>query len=277
MLLSDSFEGWRKHKAQRLGASLACYTLLSLAPLLLVLMAVVGLIFGQRTAEHDIIERVRMMVGKDGAKAVEALLEGSRNRTHGGVATAVGLITLLFGASGVIIELRDALNTIWEVPSREVAGLKNRALLFINQRILSFSIVLLISFLLVVVTAISTWIFAAGAMFMSSGPASEAILYVLNLAVSFVIITFLFAVIYKVMPDVKLQWHDVVLGAAVTSLLFTIGKLLLGIYLRKASVGSSYGAFASIIVVVVWVYYAGQIFSSEQSLRGRSPINMDRS
>jgi membrane protein len=260
MLLSDSFDGWSKHKAPRLGASLACYTLLSLAPLLLVVVAVVGLVFGQTTAERGIIEQVRLLVGNDGAKAVEALLEGSRNTTHGIVATAVGLITLLFGASGVMIELRDALNTIWEVPSRELASLKKKALAFIKERAFSFAIVLSIGFLLVVSLAISTWIAAAGAMSASFLPAYEVVFHVLNVLVSFIIITFLFAAIYKVMPDVHLQWRDVVLGGAVTSLLFTVGKLLLGIYLGRASIASSYGAFASIVVLVIWVYYSGQIF-----------------
>jgi membrane protein len=260
ILLSDSFDGWSKHKAPRLGASLACYTLLSLAPLLLVVVAIVGLVFGHSAAERGIVEQVRMLVGQDGAKAAEALLEGSRSTAHGIVATAIGLITLLFGASGVMIELRDALNTIWEVPTREVAGLKNKALAFIKERLLSFAIVLSVGFLLVVSLAISTWIAAAGAMSVSFFPGYEAVLHVLNIAVSFVIITFLFAAIYKVMPDVRLQWHDVLLGGAVTSVLFAVGKLLLGIYLGKASVASSYGAFASIVVLVIWVYYSGQIF-----------------
>ncbi|MFL6452004.1 MAG: YihY/virulence factor BrkB family protein [Bryobacteraceae bacterium] len=260
LLLSDSFDSWTKHKAQRLGASLACYTLLSLAPLLLVVVAVVGLVFGHTAAQREIVEQVRMLVGKDGAKAVEALLEGSRNTTHGIIATAVGLITLLFGASGVMIELRDALNTIWEVPTPEVVGLKSKALALIKERVFSFAIVLSVGFLLVVSLAISTWLAAAGAMSASFLPAYEAVFHILNVLTSFIIITFLFAAIYKVMPDVQLQWRDVVLGGAVTSLLFTVGKLLLGIYLGKASVASSYGAFASIVVLVIWVYYSGQIF-----------------
>jgi membrane protein len=228
--------------------------------LLLVVVAVVGLVFGHTAAERDIVEQVQMLVGSDGAKAVQALLEGSRNTAHGIVATAVGLITLLFGASGVMIELRDALNTIWEVPTREVAGFKNKLLALVKERIFSFAIVLSVGFLLVVSLAISTWLAAAGAMSASFLPAYEAVFHALNVAVSFVIITFLFAAIYKVMPDVQLQWDDVLLGGAVTSLLFTIGKLLLGLYLGKASIASSYGAFASIVILVIWVYYSGQIF-----------------
>jgi membrane protein len=260
MVLSDSLDGWSKHKARRLGASLACYALLSLAPLLLVFVAVVGLVFGQTAAEHGIVERLRMLVGNDGATAAEALLKGSRNKTHGVVTTAVGLTILLYGASGVMIELKDALNTIWEVPSREVDSLQNKALVFIKDRFFSFVIVLWIGFLLVVLLAVTTWIAAAGEMFAPFLPAHGAVLYILNLSVSFILITFVFAAIYKIMPDVHLQWHDVVLGSAVTSLLFTIGKLLLGIYLGKASVASSYGAFGSIVVLVVWVYYSAQIF-----------------
>ena len=260
VLLGDSFDSWSKHKAPRLGASLACYTLLSLAPLLLVLVAVVGLVFGQTAAERGVVEQVQTLVGNDAAKAIAAMLGASRNRTHGVVATAVGLITLLLGASGVMIELRDALNTIWEVPTPTIAGFKKKALAFIKERIFSFGIVLSIGFLLIVSLAISTWIAAAGAVSASFLPALEAILHVLNTSISFIIITLLFAAIYKIMPDVHLQWHDVMLGAAVTSLLFTVGKLVIGIYLGKASIASSYGAFASIVILVIWVYYSGQIF-----------------
>jgi len=259
-LVNDSLEGWRKHKARRLGAALACYAILSLAPLLLVCVAVVGLALGQTTAEHDIIERVRLLAGNDGAKAVQSLIEGSRNKTQDVIATAVGLIALLFGASGVMIELRDALNTIWEVPSHEVNGLKNKALAFMRGQFLSLVIVIWFGFLVMVLLTISTWITAVGPMFDYLLPSRKVALYIVNTSLSFVLITFLFAVIYKVMPDVKLQWYDVVLGAAVTSLLFTVGKLLLGIYFSKANMISSYGAFASIVVLVMWVYYAGQIF-----------------
>ncbi|MBV8573105.1 MAG: YihY/virulence factor BrkB family protein [Acidobacteriaceae bacterium] len=260
MLISDSLEGWSKHKGRRLGASMACYALLSLAPLLLVFVAILGLVFGHTAAEHDIVERVRMLVGKNGGAGVEALLEGSRNTKHGIIATTVGLIALLFGASGVMIELRDALNTIWEVPTREVAGLKSKALAFIKAQFFSLVIVLWIGVLLIVLLTVTTWITAAGAMSASLLPAHEAVLHILDLCVSFILITFLFAAIYKVMPDVHLQWHDVVLGAAVTSLLFTAGKVLLAIFLGKVSFASTYGAFASIVALVAWVYYSGQIF-----------------
>ncbi len=258
-ILGESCDAWSRHKAPRLGAALAFYTLLSLTPLLLVAVAIVGLVFGHSAAEHDIVQQVQTMVGPQGAKATEALLDGSHNTAHGIVATVVGLLTLLFGASGVMMELRDALNTIWEVPTPTLEGMK-RVTGYIKQRLFSFAMVLSIGFLLVVSLAVSTWIAALGALSASFVPAYEVLLHTVNALVSFVVITGLFAAIYKVIPDVKLQWRDVLLGGAFTSLLFTLGKLALGLYLGKASIASSYGAFASIVVLVIWVYYSGQIF-----------------
>lgn len=259
VLLSESFEEWSKHKAPRLGASLAFYTLLSLTPLLLVVVSIVGLVFGHKAAERDVIQQVQMLIGAQGAKAIQAVLQGSRNTTHGIIATAVGVVTLLFGASGVLIELQDALNTIWEVPSRTLARW-SKITGFVKQRLFSFAIVLSIGFLLVVSLAVSAWIAAIGALSASMVPAQEVVLHFLNALVSFVVITGFFAAIYKVMPDVRIEWRDVILGGAATSLLFTIGKLLLGLYLGKASIASTYGAAASIVVLIIWVYYSGQIF-----------------
>lgn len=258
-LLSESFDEWSKHKAPRLGASLAFYTLLSLTPLLLVVVSIVGLVFGHQAAEHGIVQQVQMLVGAPGAKAIQGVLQGSRNTTHGVIATLVGVVTLLFGASGVLIELQDALNTIWEVPTPSAAGW-GKITGFIKQRLFSFAIVLAIGFLLVVSLAVSAWIAAIGVLSASIVPGEEILLHVVNALVSFAVITGFFAAIYKVMPDVRIEWRDVMLGGAATSLLFTIGKLLLGLYLGKASIASTYGAAASIVVLVIWVYYSGQIF-----------------
>lgn len=258
-ILLASLGEWSKHKAPRLGASLAFYTLLSLAPLLLVLVSIVGLVMGRQSAEADIIAQTQALVGAQGARAAQALLEGSRNTAHGIIATVFGVLTLFFGASAVLIELRDALNTIWEVPSPELSGLKKISS-FIKERLFSFAMVLAIGFLLVVSLAVSAWIAALGAWSASILPAHEILLHVLNTVISFVITTGLFAAIYKSLPDVRIEWRDVILGGAVTSLLFTVGKLALGIYLGKASYASTYGAAASIVVLIVWVYYSGQIF-----------------
>src|SRR3954470_96838 len=259
-LLTQSSESWSKHKAPRLGASLAFYTLLSLTPLLLVVVAVVGLVFGHRTAQHEIVKQVQMLVGTQAAEAIDALLKGSRNSTQGIIATVVGLITLLFSASGVMIELRDALNTIWEIPMPPSAGIKSKIVAYMRDRLLSFAMVLSVGFLLVVSLAVTSWIRAVGALSASILPSTELLLHLGNSLISFVLITGVFAAIYKVMPDIRLEWRDVILGGAVTSFLFTIGKFVLGVYLGKATIASSYGAFSSLVVLVLWVYYSGQIF-----------------
>jgi membrane protein len=259
-LFGESFDAWNKHKAPRLGASLAFYTLLSLTPLLLVMVAVVGLVFGHATAEREIVRQVQMLIGAQAAKAIEALLQASRNTTHGAVAAIAGIVTLLFGASGVMIELRDALNTIWEVPTPKLTGIRGRVTSYVKERLFSFAMLLSIGFLLVVSLAISAWISALGAVSVSVLPSIEAVLQIANALLSFAVITGLFAAMYKIMPDAPIEWEDVILGGAVTSFFFTIGKSLLGLYLGKASIASSYGAFASIVVLIIWVYYSGQIF-----------------
>jgi membrane protein len=258
-LLRVSFSEWSRHKGARLGASLAFYTLLSLTPLMLVVVSLVGLVVGPRSAESDIIQQIRDLVGPQGALAVQALLQGSRNTTHGVLATALGLITLLFGASGVLIELRDALNTIWEVRAPQVTGMRTITA-FIKERLFSFALVLAVGFVLLVSLAVNGFIAALGSFSASMLPAHEVIMHILNALVSLFVITGLFAAIYKVLPDVRIEWRDVALGAAVTSVLFTVGKLLIGIYLGKASFASTYGAAASVVVFIIWVYYSGQIF-----------------
>src|SRR5438270_13980574 len=174
-LLSDSVAEWSRHKAPRLGASLAFYTLLSLTPLLLVAVSVAGLAFGQQLAESDLVYHVPELAGTAGAKAVQALLEGSKNTTHGIIATGIGLVTLLFGASGVLIELRDALNTIWEVPAPELKGNLQRIASFIKERLFSFALVLSIGFLLLISLVVNAWIAALGAYSVAALPAHEAI------------------------------------------------------------------------------------------------------
>ncbi len=258
-ILSESFTGWSEHNAPRLGAALGFYTLLSIAPLLLVLVSVVGLAIGHKAAEADVIEQINALVGAVGAKAAQSLLEGPRNTAHGIIATAFGLLTLLFGASAVMVELRDALNTIWDVPAPQLSGLK-RITGFVKERLFSFALVLAVGFLLVVSLAVSAWIAALGAFSASILPANEILLNVLNFVVSFSVVTGLFSAIYKFLPETRIEWRDVILGGAVTSVLFTIGKFALGIYLGKATFASTYGAAASIILLIIWVYYSAQIF-----------------
>jgi membrane protein len=258
-LFSQVVSQWSAHNAPRLGASLAFYSLLSLAPLLLVIVSIVGLVFGHSAAQQQTVQEIQALIGPAAGKTIGAFLQGSRNTSHGIIATAAGLLTLLFSASGVVIELRDALNTIWDVPTKDVTGF-GYVTRYLKQRLFSFAIVVAIGFLLVVSLAVSTWIEALGALSASILPGKTAMLSLANSVVSFLVITFLFSAIYKVMPDVKIEWRDVLLGGAVTSLLFTIGKSVLGFYLGRASYASTYGAAASIVVLIVWVYYSGQIF-----------------
>ena len=258
-LLGESFSEWSRHKGARLGASLAFYTLLSLTPLLLVVVSFAGLVFGPKAAASQVVWQIQTLVGREAASGIQALLEGTRHTTHGVIATGIGLLTLLFGASGVLIELRDALNTIWEIPPPQTSGFRT-VLQMARQRMFSFALVLAIGFLLLVSLVVSAAIAALGAFSARFLPMPEVFLQVLNAVFSFVVVTAMFAAIYKVVPETKIQWRDVLLGAAVTSLLFTIGKLLIGLYLGKASIASSYGAAASVVVLIVWVYYSGQIF-----------------
>lgn len=258
-LLGDSFGEWNRQKGSRLGASLAFYTLLSLTPLLLVVVSVAGLVFGRRAAENQIVFQIQGLVGPQGANGIQALLEGTHNKAHGLIATLIGLLTLLFGASGVLLELRDALNTIWETPAPATSGVLS-IIQMLKERLFSFALVLAIGFLLLVSLVVNAWIAALGAFSSHWLPLPEALLQAANSLVSFLVITVLFAAIYKIMPDVRIEWRDVLLGAAVTSLLFTLGKLLIGLYLGKASFASTYGAAASIVALIVWVYYSGQIF-----------------
>lgn len=259
LLLSDSFDQWNAHNAPRLGASLAFYSLLSLAPLLLVVVSIVGLVFGRSAAERDTIQQVQALVGPAAGKAVAAFLQGSKNTTHGILATVLGLVTLLFSASGVLVELRDTLNTVWNIQTPANSGFKIVSG-FIKDRLFSFAIVLAIGFLLIVSLVVTTWISALAALSASILPWQATLMHVANSLISFVVITGLFAAIYKIMPDTHIEWRDVMLGGAVTSLLFTIGKLLLGIYLGRASYASTYGAAASIVILIAWVYYSAQIF-----------------
>jgi membrane protein len=258
-LLEESFAGWSKHNAPRLGAALSFYTLLSLAPLLLFLVAVVGLTLGRQSAEADVIRQVQMLMGVEEATIAKSLLEGSRNTAHGIVATVFGLLTLLFGASGVLIELRGALNTIWDVPIPEPRGLELLSD-FVRERLFSSMLVLAVGFLLAVSLVASTWIAALGAYTVSVLPASVAIIRIVSFTVPFCVITGLFSAIYKVLPDTRIEWADVLLGGAVTSLLFSIGNLAIGTYLGRVTFASTYGAAASIIILILWIYYSAQIF-----------------
>jgi membrane protein len=255
-LLKQAYADWTEDEAARLGASLAYYTVLSIAPLLIVLIAVIGLVYGQEAARGQIVQEMSSVVGSEAAKSLEDIINNAQQPATGTIATILGLITLVFGASGVVAELQASLNKIWEVKAPPVSGILGMA----RQRIFSFGMVLAIGFVLLVSLVLSAAVAGAGKFLGGVLPIPEAVLQAANLGLSFLVITTLFALIYKYLPDVRIAWNDVWRGAAATALLFVIGKFLLGLYLGKAGIGSAYGAAGSLVVLLVWVYYSAQIF-----------------
>jgi membrane protein len=251
-LLKDTGNGWVKDKVPRLAAALAFYTILSAAPLLVIALAIAGLAFGKEAAQGGVADQLRGIVGDQESEAIQAMI-ASASGPGSGVAMIVGVVLLLAGASGVFVELQDSLNTIWEVVPRKGRGILG----VVHDRFLSLVMVFGVGFLLLVAVAASTTL-AALTRFAGLGGIGM-VGQALNFAASFAVVTLLFGMMYKILPEVRIAWGDVWIGALGTAFLFTVGNLLIGLYLGHASVGSSYGAAGSLVVFVVWVYYSGQI------------------
>jgi membrane protein len=254
-LLKVSASERSNDKAPRLGASLSYYTIFSLAPVLVLVVAVAGMALGEQAAQGKIVEQLSGLVGADAAKAIQSMLVKASHRGSGIVATIAGLATLIVGATGVMIELQDALNTVWKVVPKPGRGIKG----IIRDRMLSFGIVLGFGFLLLVslvlsaaVSLLDSWIGALIPGWVIAG-------YILNYGISLGLVTVVLAAIFKILPDVKIAWRDVWVGALVTSVLFHIGKFGISLYIGKASVGSTFGAAGSLAVLLVWIYYSSQI------------------
>jgi membrane protein len=258
-LIEQIVNGSAKHNTPRLAAALAFYTLLSVTPLLLIAISIAGLVFGTRSAETGIMQQIQVLIGVPRARIIEALLEGARNRAGGFFATGLGSITLLLGASGMLMELRSALNTIWDVTPRQLTASQGLTKL-VKERLWSFGLVLAIAVLFTVSLLLNAGIAAVGHLYAPFLSSNKLILDGLGAIFSSVLVAGVFAAVYKLVPAVDLEWSDVVLGAAVTCLLFTLGNIFLGLYLGKASFSSTYGAAASIVVLTLWVYYSSQIF-----------------
>jgi len=255
-LLKETASKWSAHQAPRLGASVAFYSLLSFAPLLILLVTLAGLVFDPQTTQRTLIDQARATIGDRGADTVQALLKSAQKPTSGVLASVIAFLTLLFGASGVFIELRDALNTIWESQPKDQGGIKG----LLKDRLFSFGMVLSVGFLLLIFLVISAALSFLGKYFGHIVPIPVPVLEVINFVLSLAVITALFALMFKYVPAARINWHDVMIGAVGTAVLFTIGKFVLGFYLGKASVGSAYGAAGSLVAVIVWVYYSAQIF-----------------
>lgn len=255
-LLRETFSAWNSHEAPRLGAALAFYTILSLAPLVILVIAIVALVFGHPTAQSELLGQVENLIGHEGSGAVKAMIEHAERPASGTVASIIGLITLLFGASGVFGELRSALNKMWDLQTKSESGVIG----LIRERFVSFGMVLAVGFLLLVSLVISAVLAALGKIFSGLLPIPEVLLGAMNFVISLAGISALFVLILRYVPETKLPWKQMWKGATVTALLFTIGKVLIGLYLGKAGVGSAYGAAGSLVVIIVWVYYSAMIF-----------------
>lgn len=254
-LAKEVFNRFVDINAPRLGAALAYYTVFSIAPLLVVVVAIAGFAFGKEAVEGQIVYQIQSLVGSEGAKAIQTLLASVQQPAAGITAAGISLLVLFFGASGVFIELRDSLNLLWGVktPGTGLRGM-------IASRFFSFALVLAVGFLLIVSLILSAVLAALGKFVGGYLPLSEPVLHALTTVITFAVFTAVFALLYKVVPDLPVAWGDVWIGATVTSLLFSLGKLAIGFYLGKAAVGSAYGAAGSLVVFLAWVYYSAQTF-----------------
>ncbi len=246
---------WSKDSASSRAAALSYYSALSISPLLVIAISIAGLVFGPDQVRTEVIGQIEGLVGSSGAGVIDSMLRSTHSKSGSITATVIGVATLLLGAGGVFIELQDALNNFWGAHPQQGSGILH----FIKTRVLSFAMVLGIGFLLLVSLLLSTAIDAFGAFVMGRWPALQVAAHAINILLSLAIITVLFALIYKILPNVKLKWHDVWTGAFVTALLFSIGKFLIGFYLGRASTASPYGAAGSVIVILLWLYYSAQI------------------
>ena len=254
-----AFQNWLSDRAPRMGAALAYYIALSLAPTVLILVAIAGFAFGAQAAEGHLVDQIQGLVGYEGAKAIQTMIEGAHKSSRGIAATVLGLATVFFASSAVVSELRDAMNTIWKMPEDTISSAVRSIFNLVKDRLVSFALVLASGLFLVASLIVNAWIFDTGTYLNSGAAPSEALVQTTDWVVSFVVITVLFAFIFKVLPQVPLHWGDVTLGAVVTALLFTAGKVLLGVYLGKADFSDTYGAAGSLVIVLVWVYYSAQV------------------
>lgn len=255
-LLKTAASSWLDDYAPSMGAALAYYTMFSIAPLLLIVISVAGLVFGVDAARGEISAQLQGLIGADGAHAIEGLLARANRPAAGVASTLLGFLLLVVGATTVFAELQDALDRIWRAPRRLPGSLWT----VLRSRLLSFGLILGLGFLMMVSLVISAALSALGKWWGAWFGDWVSVMELVNFAISFALVTTVFAMIYKLMPRVKVAWADVWIGAAVTALLFSVGKYLIGLYIGQSSVGSVFGAAGSLVVLLVWVYYSAQIF-----------------
>jgi membrane protein len=253
-LLKRTIQASSRDRTPLLAAAIAFYTVLSLAPSLLVVVAVAGTWFGREMARAEVIAAIEGAMGPAGAQMISDVLQ--RVEARSSMATVAGVVSMFFGATVMFAALQDSLNSIWKVPPRQGGFVRD----FLAKRLVSFAVVLLLGLLLFASLMTGAVIAAAARMAPASLPASSLLLQLANLVLSVLLMTVMFGVIYKILPDAHIHWSDVWVGAAFTSVLFTLGKTLIGLYLGYSSLGSAYGAAGSLVVFLIWVYYSAQIF-----------------
>jgi membrane protein len=252
-LIKETFSNWSKHKDARLGAALAYYSIFSLGPLIIIAIAIAGLFFGQEVVRGELGNTIKGLLGDSGAQAVDGMLAGASRPREGLLPTLIGIGALVFAAVGVVVQLKDALNTVWEVEPPKDSGVWH----FLRTYVLSFAAVISVGFLLLISLLVSAALAAFGNFMAPYLP--ETVLHGLSFVVSFAVISALFAAIFKWMPDADVVWRDAWLGAILTGFLFELGKFLIGLYIGKQGLESTFGAAASLVVVLIWVYYSAQI------------------
>jgi membrane protein len=255
-LIKQAVNNWLDDYAPSMGAAIAFYTVFSLAPLVIIVIGIAGFFWGEEAVQGQLFAQVSSLVGVEGAKAVEGVVQGAQEPSQGIIATVISVVMLVVGATTVFSELQSALDRIWKVDAKKQSGIWG----LIRSRLLSFGLVLTLAFLLLVSLVVSSVLAALGGWAGGILPGWEMLLQIVNLVVTLGILTLLFAMIYRFMPQAPVAWRDVRTGAFVTAVLFEIGKVLIGLYVGKASVASSYAAAGSLVVVLIWVYYAAQVF-----------------
>jgi membrane protein len=258
-LLKLAYQGWAADNASRLSAALAYYTIFSLAPLLVIVIAIAGLVWDAGAVRTQVLSQVQSLVGAEGAEFVAGLMTNTGSPGEGILALVIGILTLLFGALGVFNELHNSLNIIWNVRVEKPKGFLQSLKKVVLDRLLSFTMILGIGFLLLVSLVVTAGLSATQKTLGEAFPIPEFLLQIVNLIISVGVITVLFALIFKFLPDVRVAWRDVWMGAFVTSLLFSLGKTLIGLYLGNSAVGSTFGAAGSLVLLLLWIYYSAQI------------------
>lgn len=253
-LFRDSFKEWNEDKAPRLGAALAYYTVFSLGPFLLIVIAIASIVF--RDARQQIVGTIGSVVGSGAQELINTTIDNTNKGGSNVIATVIGLITLLLGAGGVFGQLKDALNTIWEVAPKPGQGI----VAVIKERFLSFTMLLGTGFLLLVSLVVSAGIAALGAFLKSVLPGGDLFAQAVNFLITLGVITLMFGLLFKFLPDIKIAWSNVWIGSAVSAILFVIGQFALAFYLGSGTVGTSFGAASTFVIVLVWIYYSAQIF-----------------